>query len=957
MFRRIMTWCGACFVILLGWTSFGLAAPADDELFRDRVLPLFVEKCFRCHGPDQGQRKAGLQLDDRKSATAKLSSGMKAVVPHDPAGSALLTRVRADDSQRMPPVGAGARLTDVEVATLEEWIQRGAAYSRHWSFEPPRRPEWQEHVLRDPWVRGGIDAAVLSRLRAEELSPSDSEQAAVLLRRVSLDLTGLPPTVEDVDRFLSDPAPDALEREIDRLLNSMAYGEHWAARWLDLARYADSQGYAQDSGRTIWKYRDWVVRAINENMPFNQFTLEQLAGDLLDDSTEQQLIATAFHRNTMTNSEGGTDDEEFRVAAVVDRVNTTMQVWMGITMGCAQCHSHKYDPITQADYYRFFAVFNNTEDADSNDESPTLATMTADEKLQRRQLKFALEVVETSIPGLRETDLRAVEQRSGQNQTRFVRIELPGKEKTLSLGEVQVYVDDQNSALGGTASQSSDGQESSAQRAIDGDTGEDGGGSSSASHTLKEENPWWEVDLGKSFQIDRITIYPSTDRKSAEPLRDFRVAALDDQRRPVWVQLVSVEPLPAVGLVVPATVEALDVSQRAVLLDYARRFAPQALAAEHRLADLRTQWESFRGATTPIMSELEADARRTTHVHLRGNFRNQGAEVTAGVPAVFHPLSGDVGANRLAVARWLVDQRNPLTARVIANRFWEHLFGTGIVETSEDFGIQGTPPTHPALLDYLATELMRQGWDTKRFLRRLVTSSTYRQSSALRPELEQVDPVNRLLARGPRFRATGEMIRDQALLAGGLLSRKMYGPTVRPPQPKRNLKAAFGSSLDWETSEGEDRFRRGLYTTWRRTAPYPSLTTFGAPSREFCTVRRIRTNTPLQALATLNDPVFIEAAQGLARRIVAESGPTTRERVARGFQICLSRTPADSESQRLILLYETALNEYHRDEVAARAMATDPLGDAPAGVDLSELAAWTVVANALLNLDETLARR
>jgi hypothetical protein len=630
---------------------------------------------------------------------------------------------------------------------------------------------------------------------------------------------------------------------------------------------------------------------------------------------------------------------------------------MGITMGCAQCHSHKYDPITQADYYRFFAVFNNTEDADSNDESPTLATMTADEKLQRRQLKFAMEVVETSIPGLRETDLRAVEQRSGQNQTRFVRIELPGKEKTLSLGEVQVYVDDQNSALGGTASQSSDGQESSAQRAIDGDTGEDGGGSSSASHTLKEENPWWEVDLGKSFQIDRITIYPSTDRKSAEPLRDFRVAALDDQRRPVWVQLVSVESLPAVGLVVPATVEALDVSQRAVLLDYARRFAPQALAAEHRLADLRTQWESFQGATTPIMSELEADARRTTHVHLRGNFRNQGAEVTAGVPAVFHPLSDDVGANRLAVARWLVDQRNPLTARVIANRFWEHLFGTGIVETSEDFGIQGTPPTHPALLDYLATELMRQGWDTKRFLRRLVTSSTYRQSSALRPELEQVDPVNRLLARGPRFRATGEMIRDQALLAGGLLSRKMYGPTVRPPQPKRNLKAAFGSSLDWETSEGEDRFRRGLYTTWRRTAPYPSLTTFGAPSREFCTVRRIRTNTPLQALATLNDPVFIEAAQGLARRIVAESGPTTRERVTRAFQICLSRTPADSESQRLILLYETALNEYHRDEVAARAMATDPLGDAPAGADLSEFAAWTVVANALLNLDETLARR
>jgi hypothetical protein len=713
------------------------AEPID---FSRQIRPLLADRCFRCHGPDEATREADLRLDVRQRATAELDSGESAIVPGKPQESSLMARILSQDWDRMPPPEAGDALSRDEVSLLRRWIAGGAPYEQHWSFQRLTGPAVPAVGDSDRTITP-VDAFVLDRLREADLRPSPEADRPTLIRRVSLDLTGLPPTVEEVDRFVADRHPGAYVRVVERLLASPAFGERWGRVWLDLSRYADSAGYAQDPPRTIWRFRDWVIRALNDNLPFDEFTIEQLAGDLLPRPSNSQLIATAFHRNTMTNSEGGTDDEEFRVAAVVDRVNTTIQVWMGLTMGCAQCHSHKYDPISQEEYFRVFAILNNTADTDRGDEQPVL---------------------------------------------------------------------------------------------------------------------------------------------------------------------------------------------------------------------------EIEGVPTPIMRELPPDQHRTTYVHVRGNFRMPGQQVVPGVPAAFHAIRTgprDAQPDRLALARWLTSPENPLTARVAVNRLWEQLFGRGLVATSEDFGTQGELPTHPRLLDYLASELIRCGWDRKALLRQIVLSATYRQSSRVTPQLRQLDPQNELLARGPRFRLPAEMIRDQALAVSGLLSRKMYGPSVRPPRPQLGLRAAFGGSTDWETSPGEDRYRRGLYTQWRRTTPYPSLTTFDAPSREVCTVRRISTNTPLQALVTLNDPVFVEAAQALARRVLRETpGADARQRVGHAFRLVVSRKPTEDEAHRLAELLSAVAADCQNRPEAARALATVPLGPAPAGVDLSHLAAWTVASNVLLNLDETLAR-
>lgn len=755
---------------------------AEEVDFQETILPLLTDRCLRCHGPDEETLEAGLRLDNKESATAELDSGSRAIVPFSPAESELLRRVAtADEGDRMPPADAGERLTASEISALRAWIEEGAEYKQHWSFEAPKRPDIP-HVVSDPkWPVNAIDRFVMRKLDRNHIRPQAPADRYTLLRRVALDLTGIPPTIEQVDRFAADKGPGAYERAVDRLLSSPAYGERWARNWLDLARYADSAGYAQDPLRTIWRYRDWVIDSMNSNKPFDQFTVEQIAGDLLPEATDDQILATAFHRNTMTNSEGGTDDEEFRNAAVVDRVNTTMQVWMGITMGCAQCHSHKYDPITQEEYFQFFAVFNNTADADRGDESPLLTEYSRESMLQR----------------------------------------------------------------------------------------------------------------------DRLL------QKIAELESDTSVATSGQDKK--------------------------------------------------RLVDLRDQLAKVPAITTPIMRELPADSQRATHIQIRGNFRQKGDPVEPGVPSAFHDLESS--ANRLHVAQWLVSERNPLTARVVVNRYWESLFGVGIVETSEDFGLQGERPSHPDLLDYLATELMRKGWDIKWLLRTIVTSATYRQASTASAELATKDPHNRLLGRGPRFRMSAEMIRDQALAVSELLSKKMRGPSVRPPRPNLELRSAFGGSTDWQPSEGEDRYRRGIYTRWRRTTPYPSLATFDAPSREVCTIRRIRTNTPLQALVTLNDPAYVEAAQALARRTVKETSQL-KQRIRFIFRQVVLRPPTADEVQRLEQLYHEVIADYQNDPEAAKLIATDPIGpfDTTFKIDMTELAAWTVVANVMLNLDETIAR-
>ena len=771
-----------CLALLAGQgrTEERPAALATVGFNRD-IRPILSQRCFKCHGPDL--KKGGLNLQDRAAALRPLKSGNVALVPGKASASELIRRVSAaEPTERMPP--KGAPLSAAEIARLREWIDQGAPYEEHWAYVPPVRHPLPA-VKNQAWVRNTIDQFILARLEREGLNPSPEADRATLLRRVSLDLIGLPPTIEELNAFLADRRPMAYERAVDRLLASPHYGEHQARPWLDEARYADTNGYEKDDRRTIWPYRDWVIDAFNRDLSFDRFTIEQIAGDMLPEATTEQKIATGFHRNTMVNTEGGTDDEEFRVAAVIDRVNTTMTVWMGTTMACAQCHNHKYDPFSQKEYYQLFAFFNNTADQGRSNE-PALELATPGEIARRK--------------------------------------------------------------------------------------------------ALRQETARWQL------------------------------------------QLVGPSPLLSVTL---------------------------ARAMRDRVADLRKQEAAIKPATTLVMRERPAP--RPTHVHIRGNHRNLGQAVTPAVPGKWHALSAGQPANRLGLARWLVDPANPLVGRVTMNRIWARYFGKGFVETSEDFGAQGEPPSHPELLDWLATELVRQGWSVKAMHRLIVTSATYRQTSRVTPELYERDPYNRLNARGPRFRLEAETVRDNALAISGLLNRKIGGPSVFPSQPEGIWNNPY-STDKWMASKGGDRYRRGLYTFWRRTAPYAAFVAFDAPSREVCWERRPRTNTPLQALATLNDRVFVECSAALARRMLTEARGKDEDRAIYGFRLCAGRSPTGAELTYLVQLFRDNVAKYRKDPAAAQAMRSNGL-PAPAGdVDGAELAAWTVVANVLLNLDETVTK-
>lgn len=818
-----MQWFGSILAALILTTL--VRAQAVD--FNREVRPILASKCFQCHGPDDKVRKGGLRLDAREAALKELKSGSRAIVPGQPDKSELLARITATDDSAMPPASVGKRLTAAEISTLRRWIDQGAKFAIHWSYTAPVCADLPK--VRDvAWSLNPIDRFILARLEREGLTPTPTADRYTLIRRLSIDLTGLPPSRAEVARFIADPAPDAYERLVDRILASPAYGERWAQVWLDLARYADSQGYANDPDRTIWRWRDWLITALNENRPFDRFTTEVLAGDLLKDATLDQVIATGFHRNTLTNTEGGTNPEEFRSAAIVDRVNTTMQVWMGTTIGCAQCHNHKYDPLSQREYYQLYSILNNTQDSNAGNDSPTLTVAVAGREEEYTRLSGKL------------TEARA------------------------RLEQVQKAID----------------SEMTAQRPD-------------------------LLGLVPSALRGLVARHYKADPKLQEKTRAaFRARSSD------WKSL-------------DALVK--DLTKQAAALS----------------------------TTTPVLKE---GAARPTHIHLRGNFLDKGEPVSAGLPAVFPAPAPGKPLNRLTLAQWLVSPENPLTARVSVNRLWEEIFGTGIVETSEEFGMQGELPSHPDLLDWLATEFIRLGWDTKEVLRVIVTSAAYRQGSQVSPAAREKDPFNRLVSRGPRFRLSAESVRDQALAVSGLLSHKMYGPPVQPPKPNFGLSAAFGGTTDWAPSAGEDRWRRGLYTRVRRNAPYPSATTFDAPERTSCSVRRIRTNTPLQALVTLNDPVFVEAAQALARLIIVESGPGVGDRIKFAFERVLTRPPTPAELHRLTALVERAQADFNKNPSQAALLATRPLGPAPPGMSLPELAAWTVVGNVLLNLDETLAK-
>ena len=935
--------------------SFSTASVLAEKIdFNSQIKSLLSNRCIACHGPDEEHREAGLRLDTFEGATRDLD-GYSAIVPGNPGESEILFRVTLDkgDAELMPPKGRGEQLSKEEVDLLTEWIRQGAKFDKHWSYKPLVRKEV-------PQSGHPVDYFIKKRLDKEGRTPSPETDRRTLARRVSLDLIGLPPTLEDLNAFLSDQHADAYGNFIDRLLARPEFGEHWARMWLDLARYADSAGYADDRPRTIWAYRDYVIRAFNDNLPFDQFTIEQLAGDLLPEPSESQLVATAFHRNTQTNNEGGTNDEEFRNVAVVDRVNTTFATWMGTTMACAQCHTHKYDPITHHEYFQVFDVFNQTEDADRRDESPILELKDQSVTQRKNALRKQMEAQEKRIVELNANAINKpieTKKREGELRTQYVRVTNLVRQGFLHLAEVEIFANGQNLARSGKASQISTGFDGPAHLAIDGNADGDYN-KKSVTHTAKADNPWLEIDLGSPQPINRIVVHNRTDGGTAGRIKEFQILALNENKEPNWVRRVKQTPNPKYEVSLPLRFENFSKAMKEAVARYETASEPSEISvARKKLEELKKRFNGIKGPTVPILRERHGDKRRNTFVHLRGSYLSHGDQVHAGFPtALFDAPQVAEAPNRLDFAKWIMDPKNPLTPRVTANRFWEKIFGIGLVSTSEEFGSQGELPSHPELLDWLATEMLSLKWDVKAFIKLLVTSRTYRQSSHVTDEMAANDPLNRLLGRGPRVRLSAEMVRDQALAVSGLLSSKMYGSPVNPPQPDMGLKAAFGGGIDWKTSSGEDRYRRGIYTTWRRSNPYPSMAAFDAPNREVCTVRRGSTNTPLQALVTMNDPVYIETAQSLARRMIT-SGKTPSQWIARGFEICLSRSPDPRESDRLVRLYEQVKAEYVKDSGLAEKMATDPIGPAPDDLSVVDLAALTVAGNVLLNLDEMLMKR
>lgn len=1023
----------AGFMLGSGLPRAGVAAPSDDRVdFNADIRPVLSNNCFKCHGPDEAKAEGGLRLDTFEHATAPTRKGHRAIVPGKPGESALIARVSSkDDDERMPPPEMHKRVTPDEIAALSRWIEQGAEYKPHWSLVAPVRHE--PPAVKDPaWCRNFIDPFVLARLEKEGLTPSPEADKETLLRRVSFDLTGLPPTPSEIDEFLADTGESAYEHVVDRLLASSAYGERWARVWLDLARFADTRGYEKDDRRTIWPYRDWVIRAFNSDMTFDQFTIRQIAGDLVEHPTDDDIVATAFHRNTMNNDEGGTDDEEFRNAAVVDRVNTTMQVWMGVTMGCAQCHSHKYDPISNTEYYRFFAFFDQSQDADQPDESPTFAVASKDERARLDSLEAALRDRENAVAdeaaGLAASDAGRTSDAPandggetilswlddvlpigarvpGDSQPwRFVEGDVRSGSRAwvgeAPAGEVRqhffrdaretltiapgdtIIVDAKPDAAGAPTQimlQFLVGPNDWEHRAYWGENtitwGVDGTVSRRRMGDVPPAGRWTRLEIkpedvglapgttliGVAFsQVGGSVLY---DRLA---LTTSRPAGTEYRRsQDAWESWALANPAASpddVNAILKSEKSSRTPEQVARLREYfiaevheASRVALERVAQARDEA--RRALDSARAMlpSIPVMRERPPDQRRVTRIHLKGSFLDLGDPVEPGVPAAYGKMREGEPMNRLGLAHWLIDRANPLTARVAVNRWWEQFFGTGIVETVEDFGSQAPMPSHPDLLDTLAVEFMDRGWSMKRLCKAIVMSAAYRQSSVARRECVERDARNRLLWRGPRFRLDAEMIRDSALAAAGLLSGKMYGPSVFPRQPDGIWAMPYNGD-SWVLSRGEDRFRRGLYTFIRRTAPYPSMMTFDAGSRESCLPRRIRTNTPLQALTTLNDPVYVEAAQGLARRAARESGAEPRERAASMIKLVMGRRPRDGEVDRLVALYASEFAHYTGNPDDALKMATDPLGPLPDGAGAPELAAWTVVANVVLNLDEALTK-
>jgi hypothetical protein len=1032
----------------------GGEAPID---FNREVRPILSENCFTCHGPDEAQRKrvkTSLRLDLKEGLFAKLDDIIP-VVPGDPAHSEVVKRITATDpDDHMPPEKSGKTLSAHQQEVIAAWVRQGAPWTQHWAFVAPRRPAIPP-ISHQAAARSDIDRLVIARLERDGLSPSPEAGRATLIRRVSLDLTGLPPTPGELAAFLADQAPDAYEQAVDRLLASPHYGERMAMSWLDGARYADSNGYQADYERFMSPWRDWVIDAFNRNLPFDRFTVEQLAGDLLPDATPATRIATGFNRNHRINTEGGVIPEEWRVETVIDRVETTGQVWLGLTIGCARCHDHKYDPISQKDFYRFFAFFNNVPEKGNGEERPVnhpplqqvigateehrLAELQHEVAQAKEQLAALEPRFQADLPGLEERLLASaaggsaaqgligdfplhddVREQSGSwsagawklgppsfgagidggaalfDGSAFVEVGSGEDGPPLDRGDAFSYGAWIKRSGGGAMTVLSRMDDAKANRGYDLFVSD----GRIAAHLISswpddalkviakpllKEGEWTHVFItydgsskaagvkifinGAAAGVDveadklkgsiavkqplRIGSRQSGNRWKGqiEDLRIFRRALAPDE-----IALLGDAPQRAIAAIPAAKRSA---HQEGELTAYLRGHGGHEIAkADRALEEAERKEREYRDALPTVMVMAELPKPRETHVLIRGQYDHPGEMVSAGVPALFPPLPKDAPANRLGLALWITDPANPLTARVAVNRMWERLFGVGLVKTSENLGSQAEQPSHPELLDWLACELVDLHWDQKAMLKELVMSATYRQSSRIDPQQAKSDPENRLLAHGPRFRLQAEMIRDQALCIAGLLSERIGGPSVRPYQPDGiwDELSNYGNLHNYKHDQGENLYRRSLYTIWKRTTPPPDVSLFDMPSREYCVVRRSRTNTPLQALTLLNDLTFVEAARVLAERMMRDGGTTVDERIAYGFRRATARPPNTVEAKVLHDGFDRRLAHFRSAADEARKLIAVGDGKSDAALDPSELAAYATTASIILNLDETITK-
>ncbi|MBX7166140.1 MAG: DUF1553 domain-containing protein [Pirellulales bacterium] len=1022
--------------------------PATERIdYAAQIQPLLAAHCYKCHGPQK--QESGLRLDQKAAALNHPEAVYgPAIVPGKSAESVLIQAVSGThaDLERMPP--GSEPLSEAQIALLKGWIDQGATWpddpqaalidraKHHWAFQAPVRPE-PPAVQRGDWARGELDQFVLARLESEGLAPSPEADRTTLLRRLSLDLIGLPPTIAEVDAFVADSRPDAYEMQVERLLASPHYGERWGRHWLDAARYADSDGYEKDKSRNVWFFRDWVVGAFNRDLPYDQFIIEQLAGDQLPDATQDQIVATGFLRNSMLNEEGGVDPEQFRMDAMFDRMDCIGKSILGLTIQCGQCHSHKYDPFSQEEYYRLFAFLNN-------DHEPTQVVYTADELQQIAGLTSDMRSIENSLRervGDWETQLDAWAAETAAADVDWtvlapqdyselgggaklslladqsmlcagyapthctfqvtgdvpllrvtgVRLETlrnpnlpcggPGRsfKGTFGLTEIKVEVidaaaPDQRREVKLAAAVADYNQpESPLEPNFDDRSGKSRVVGPVGMAIDGNNETAWGIDAGPGRRNqDRVAVFqfaepvdlPAGGQIVVKLVQNHGGWNSDDHQNNLLgcfrVSITSAAD-PASRVLPLAVSEALHTpqarrspTQAAALFSYWRTQTPQFEDANHQIESLWQQWPA--GATSLVL-QTRPEARMTRML-TRGDFLRPGKPVDAGVPAFLHALPDDAPPTRLTLARWLVDRRSPTTARVFVNRVWQAYFGTGLVSTPEDFGVQGERPSHPELLDWLACEFMDRGWSIKQLHRTIVSSATYRQASRVTPELREKDPFNRLLARASRVRAEGEIVHDIALAASGLLNPAQGGPSVYPPLPTSVLALSYGP-MTWNSETGANRYRRALYTFRRRSIPFPALQNFDTPNGDFSCVRRTRSNTPLQALTTLNETIFIEAAQALARQTLVAGGSDDAQRITYAFRRCVSRAPESGELNMLLTLLERQERRIADGWANPWLIATGSdhrPDDLPPGATPTRLGAYTVVARVLLNLDETITR-